>query len=113
MTNDLCDNPGIIIMQDKVVRTTKVKKWISKNNPSSYEVRYLKLIPSDFKEVERELKNLENEYLGLDKVKIKPKEEQREYPYVYRVNSNTVICAYNEKDFNNLKMFLQLRYLYK
>lgn len=108
MINDLCDKPGIIIMPNKVVRTTKVKKWISKNNPSSYDITYLQTVSSDFKEIERELKNLENEYLGLDKVKSKPKEEQREYPYKYRLNVNTVLAAYSEEDLNKLKMW----YLY-
>ena len=57
----LKDNPGIIILPNKkVVRTTKIKKWIDKHKPIEYSITYLEPIPTDFRDVERGLKELEN-----------------------------------------------------
>ena len=57
----LKDNPGIIILPNKkVVKTTKIKKWIDKHKPIEYSITYLEPIPVDFRDVERGLKELEN-----------------------------------------------------
>ena len=66
------DLPGIIITNDdKVIRTTKIKKYIIKNNIEYKDIKYLDNISNDFKEIERALKALENSYLGLSPIKEK------------------------------------------
>lgn len=104
MSNELFDKPGIVIYEGKTTRTTKVKKFVQKNQIKEYNVIYLENPSSDFKEVERALKELENNYLGLGSLKEKPKvEKDTPYQYEYRINANTVLCAYNEEQFNLLK----------
>lgn len=105
MSNELMDFPGIIIT-DKVTRTTKVKKFIEKNKLTNYKIIYLDNPPSDFREIERALKMLENNYLGIGPIKEKPKQEGlRDCPYKYRLNRNTVLEAYSEEDLNKLKQW--------
>lgn len=95
--------PGIIILPNKVVRTTKVKKWIDKNKPIEFSITYLEPIPTDFRDVERGLKELENKYLGLGPIKEKEIRNNSEYKYTLRLNQNTVLCAYNLEQFELLK----------
>lgn len=103
MIQELLNTPGLVIT-DKVTRTTKVKKFIEKNKLSNYKIIYLENPSADFKEVERSLKELENKYLGLGELKEKPKtEEQRPYTHTYRINRNTVLCAYSQEDLDKLK----------
>ena len=64
---ELLDKPGIII-SDKIIKTTKVKKYIDKNKISYSDIIYLEDIPSDFRELDRALVNLENKYLGKKEV---------------------------------------------
>lgn len=95
--------PGLIFLEEKIVRTPKVKKWIDKMHPANYKVQYLDNPPTDRSEIERALKALENSFLGISE---KPKEvlpENRECKYVYRLNANTVLSAYTEEQFNLLK----------
>ena len=104
MIDELLNAPGIIIVQNKVIRTTKVKKYIEKNKLINYKVVYLENPPEDFRTVERLLKELENKHLGLGELKEKPQQEGlRSYPYQYRINRNTVLMAYTEEDLNKLK----------
>ena len=93
--NELCDKPGVIIIGDEVIKTTKVKKWILKNKPSVYDVKYVENPSNDFKEVERQLQFLVNDVKGItyqvkEKELFKPPEE---YKYQYRANINTVYMA--------------------
>lgn len=100
---ELYDKPGLVIT-DKVTRTTKVKKFIEKNKITNYKILYLEEQHSDFKEIERALKALENNYLGIAPPKEKPKQEGlRECPFKYRVNANTVLEAYTQEDLDWLK----------
>lgn len=106
MLNDIeLENvPGIIIVQNKVIRTTKVKKYIEKNKLINYKVVYLENPPEDFRIVERLLKELENKHLGLGELKEKPQQEGlRPCPYQYRVNANTILMAYTQEDLDKLK----------
>lgn len=64
---ELLNKPGIII-SDKIIKTTKVKKCIDKNKISYSDIIYLEDIPSDFRELDRALVNLENKYLGKKEV---------------------------------------------
>ena len=98
------NSPGIIILQDSIVKTTKVKKWLDKNTPEVFTVKYLDPIPTDFRDVEKGLKELENTLLGLGPIKEKPAfEGQRPYTHTYRVNVNTILCAYSQEDLDRLK----------
>ena len=99
----MTNSPGIIILPNKVVKTTKIKKWIDKNKPEIYSIIYLEPIPTDFRDVERGLKELENKYLGLGPIKEKEIRNNSEYKYTLRINQNTVLCAYNLEQFNLLK----------
>lgn len=64
---ELLNKPGIII-SDKIIKTTKVKKYIDKNKISYSDIIYLEDVPSDFRELDRTLVNLENKYLGKKEV---------------------------------------------
>lgn len=99
----ILNNPGIIILQEKVIKTTKVKKWIDKNKPIDYSIVYLEPIPTDFRDVERGLKELENKHLGLGPIKTKEVRKNSEYKYTLRINQNTILCAYNLEQFDLLK----------
>lgn len=69
---ELLDKPGIIIKLDgSVVRTTKVQKYILKKRVEYKDVLYLEIQSEDFKEIERSLKELENQYLGAGPLKEK------------------------------------------
>ena len=96
--NELCDKPGVIIIGDEVIKTTKVKKWILKNKPSVYDIKYVENPSNDFKEVERQLQFLVNDVKGItyqvkEKELFKPPEEEYKYFYKYRANINTVYMA--------------------
>ena len=95
--NELCDKPGVIIIGDEVIKTTKVKKWILKNKPSDYNVKYVENPSNDFREVERQLQFLVNDVKGIN-YQVKEKElfkppEEFQYHYKYRANINTVYMA--------------------
>ena len=95
--NELCDKPGVIIIGDEVIKTTKVKKWVLKNKPSDYNVKYVENPSNDFREVERQLQFLVNDVKGInyqvkEKELFKPPEEFK-YHYKYRANINTVYMA--------------------
>ena len=104
--NELCDKPGVIIIGDEVIKTTKVKKWILKNKPSVYDVKYVENPSNDFKEVERQLQFLVNDVKGItyqvkEKELFKPPEEFQ-YHYKYRANINTVYMAHTKEDLQRL-----------
>ena len=95
--NELCDKPGVIIIGDEVIKTTKVKKWILKNKPSVYDVKYVENPSNDLREIERQLQFLVNDVKGInyqvkEKELFKPPEEFK-YHYKYRANINTVYMA--------------------
>lgn len=109
MNNELYDKPGLIIQNDAITRTTKVKKWVSKNKPLDYKILYLENPSGDFREIERELKNLEDSYLG----KNIPKKEKEVFVaskprYEYRLNCNTVLIAYNDEQLALLKAWYNI-----
>ena len=96
--NELCDKPEVIIIGDEVIKTTKVKKWILKNKPSVYDVKYVENPSNDFREIERQLQFLVNDVKGInyqvkEKELFKPPEENYKYFYKYRANINTVYMA--------------------
>ena len=98
------NSPGIIILADGIVKTTKVKKWLDKNKPESFSVKYLDPIPNDFKEVEKALQALIDQEQGIVKTKEKQIfQDQRPYTHTYRVNQNTVLAAYSQEELDKLK----------
>lgn len=109
MNNELYDKPGLIIQNDTITRTTKVKKWVSKNKPIDYKILYLENPSVDFREVERELKNLEDSYLGKNTLK-KEKEifVESKPKYESRLNCNTVLIAYNDEQLALLKSWYNI-----
>ena len=102
--NELCDKPGVIIIGDEVIKTTKVKKWILKNKPSDYNVKYVENPSNDFREVERQLQFLVNDVKGIN-YQVKEKElfkPPEEYRYQYRANINTVYMAHDKESLQRL-----------
>lgn len=102
--NELCDKPGVIIIGDEVIKTTKVKKWVLKNKPSVYGVKYVENPSNDFREIERQLQFLVNDVKGInyqvkEKELFKPPEEHR---YKYRANINTVYMAHDKESLQRL-----------
>ena len=96
--------PGIVIYDNKVVKTSKIKSYIEKKKLSNYTVIYIDAPSEDFKILNRQLQELENKYLNIDPPKCKPKQDSsREYPYEYRINVNTILKEYSQEDLNNLK----------
>lgn len=102
---EIYDKPGLIVVNNEPIVTTKVKKYIEKNKLSDYSVTYLDPIPSDFKEVERGLTELKNNFLGIATQPRKEQEKPVGYEYEHRLNTNTILCAHNLDDFNRLKMW--------
>ena len=105
--NELCDKPGVIIIGDEVIKTTKVKKWVLKNKPSAYNVKYVENPSNDFREVERQLQFLFNDVKGInyqvkEKELFKPPEEEYKYFYKYRANINTVYMAQTKEGLQRL-----------
>lgn len=97
--NELCDKPGVIIIGDEVIKTTKVKKWVLKNKPSVYGVKYVENPSNDFREIERQLQFLVNDVKGIN-YQVKEKElfkPPEEYKYKYRANINTVYMAHDKE----------------
>ena len=102
--NELCDKPGVIIIGDEVIKTTKVKKWILKNKPSVYNIKYVENPSNDFREIERQLQFLFNDVKGIN-YQVKEKElfkPPEEYKYQYRANINTVYMAYTKESLQRL-----------
>ena len=102
--NELCDKPGVIIIGDEVIKTTKVKKWVLKNKPSDYNVKYVENSSNDFREVERQLQFLVNDVKGIN-YQVKEKElfkPPEEYKYQYRANINTVYMAHDKESLQRL-----------
>lgn len=69
--------------------------------------RLLKKFPNAtiLKQIEN-VKDLDREYrayLGENIKERRPKEEQRPYTHIYRLNVNTVLCAYSQEDLDKLK----------
>lgn len=102
------NKPGLIIFNNEPIVTTKVKKYIEKNKLSGYSVTYLDPIPADFKDVERALTELKNNFLGIKTQPRKEVEKQDQYKYTYRLNQNTVLCANNKEDFEKLKRWYNI-----
>lgn len=97
--NELCDKPGVIIIGDEVIKTTKVKKWVLKNKPSVYDVTYVENPSNDFREIERQLQFLVNDVKGIN-YQVKEKElfkPPEEYRYQYRTDINTVYMAHTKE----------------
>lgn len=102
--NELCDKPGVIIIGDEVIKTTKVKKWVLKNKPSVYDVKYVENPSNDFREVERQLQFLVSDVKGIN-YQVKEKElfkPPEEYRYQYRANINTVYMAHDKESLQQL-----------
>lgn len=102
--NELCDKPGVIIIGDEVIKTTKVKKWVLKNKPSVYGVKYVENPSNDFREIERQLQFLVNDVKGIN-YQVKEKElfkPPEEYKYQYRANINTVYMAHDKESLQRL-----------
>lgn len=102
--NELYDKPGVIIIGDEVIKTTKVKKWVLKNKPSVYGVKYVENPSNDFREIERQLQFLVNDVKGIN-YQVKEKElfkPPEEYKYQYRANINTVYMAHDKESLQRL-----------
>lgn len=100
---ELFDKPGIVITNDAVYKTTKVKKWIKKNNPKEYSIKYLDVDTSDFKEVEYQLQKMVNDIKGIStKEKKVEQEDEVDYEYKLRVKYNAVLCSHTKEGLEKL-----------
>ena len=100
---ELFDKPGIIITNDAVYKTTKVKKWIKKNNPKEYSIKYLDVDTSDFKEVEYQLQKMVNDINGISTKEKKVEQEDGDYEYKIRIVLNKTLCAHTKEQMQILK----------
>ena len=100
---ELFDKPGIIITNDAVYKTTKVKKWIKKNNPKEYSIKYLDVDTSDFKEVEYQLQKMVNDINGISTKEKKVEQEDGDYKYKIRIGLNETLYAHSEEQMQILK----------
>ena len=100
---ELFDKPGIIITNDAVYKTTKVKKWIKKNNPKEYSIKYLDVDTSNFKEVEYQLQKMVNDINGISTKEKIVEQEDNDYKYKIRIGLNETLCAYTKEQMQILK----------
>lgn len=100
---ELFDKPGIVITNDAVYKTTKVKKWIKKNNPKEYSIKYLDVDTSNFKEVEYQLQKMVNDINGISTKEKKVEQEDGDYEYKIRIGLNETLCAHTKEQMQILK----------
>ena len=100
---ELFDKPGIIITNDAVYKTTKVKKWIKKNNPKEYSIKYLDVDTSNFKEVEYQLQKMVNDINGISTKEKIVEQEDEDYKYKIRIGLNEALCAHTKEQMQILK----------
>lgn len=101
---ELLNEPGIVIYNNKVTPTSKVKKFIEKNQLKEYSLKYVENPSPDFKILNKQLQDLVDEHLGIQRIK-KPEipKNNSEYEYTFRLNSNSVLCAHSKEDLDKLK----------
>ena len=100
---ELFDKPGIVITGDAVYKTTKVKKWIKKNNPKEYSIKYLEVDTSNFKEVEYQLQKMVNDINGISTKEKIVEQEDGDYKYKIRIGLNETLCAHTKEQMQILK----------
>ena len=100
---ELFDKPGIIITNDAVYKTTKVKKWIKKNSPKEYSIKYLDVDTSNFKEVEYQLQKMVNDLNGISTKEKIVEQEDNDYKYKIRIGLNETLCAHTKEQMQILK----------
>ena len=100
---ELFDTPGIVITNDAVYKTTKVKKWIKKNNPKEYSIKYLDVDTSNFKEVEYQLQKMVNDINGISTKEKIVEQEDGDYEYKIRIGLNEILCAHTKEQMQILK----------
>lgn len=100
---ELFDKPGIVITNDAVYKTTKVKKWIKKNNPKEYSIKYLDVDTFNFKEVEYQLQKMVNDINGISTKEKKVEQEDGDYEYKIRIGLNETLCAHTKEQIQILK----------
>ena len=100
---ELFDKPGIVITGDAVYKTTKIKKWIKKNNPKEYSIKYLDIDTSNFKEVEYQLQKMVNDIKGISTKEKAVEQEDGDYKYKIRIGLNETLCAHTKEQMQILK----------
>ena len=100
---ELFDKPDIVITNNAVYKTTKVKKWIKKNNPKEYSIKYLDIDTSDFKEVEYQLQKMVNDINGISTKEKTVEQEDSDYKYKIRIGLNETLCAHTKEQMQILK----------
>ena len=100
---ELFDKPGIVITNDAVYKTTKIKKWIKKNNPKEYSIKYLDIDTSNFKEVEYQLQKMVNDINGMSTKEKLVEQEDSDYKYKIRIGLNETLCAHTKEQMQILK----------
>lgn len=96
--------PCVVEYNNEFFKVEKPKNFFNKHREMENEnvkFHYIDETITGMKEVAIALRDLEDKLKGITRTAKQP--EQREYPFKYRVNANTVLMAYTEKDLNKLK----------
>lgn len=102
MELELIDKPGIIIIGEKIIKTSKIKKYIEKNNINNYIIQYVENPSDNFAELNKQMQSLEDKYIGREQKQKQLFQDQRPYTHTYRLNCNTIFCAYSQEELNEL-----------
>jgi hypothetical protein len=97
---------GIIEYEGALYRTPNVEKFLGKHREMDKSKVSIHAVPDNITnraDIDRTLSEIEAKLKGISiKDKI-VKDEQRPYTHTYRVNVNTVLCAYSQEELDRLK----------
>jgi hypothetical protein len=98
---------GIIEYDGVLHRTPNVEKFLGKHREMDKTKVILHLVPEHIinrADIDRALSEIEAKLKGTTIKDRIVKDEPRPYTHTYRVNVNTVLCAYSQEDLDKLKM---------
>ena len=99
------DVPCVIKYNNCLYKVEKPKKFFNKHremNDGEVEFFYIDKTITGMREIAVALQKKEDDLNGIVRAQNK-QEGLRPWTHTYRVNRNTVLCAYSEEELNNLK----------